>query len=83
MSGYEITCINKNLHGALVRIGGVNWSLGIHEAIVQIVSQQIRLFVYFDGQAVEIGVRGDGPAAYLALEPDGAPLQDLATLPSC
>jgi hypothetical protein len=83
MSGYEITCANVNPNGMLVRIGGVNWSLAVHEAIVQLVSQQVRLFVRMDDRMLEVGIRGEGSSAYLALEPDGLPLHDLPGLASC
>ena len=82
MSGYEITCANKNFRGLVVRIGGEGWSLGAHEAIVKILSKQIQLIIRIDGKLVQVGVRGEGSEAYLALEPDGFPLHNL-DFPSC
>lgn len=75
MSGFEITCINRNAQGLIVRIGGAGWSLGTHEAIIKLISQQLRLMVMVDGKLVAVGVRGEGFDAFLALEPDGFPLQ--------
>jgi|FLYN01.1.fsa_nt_gi hypothetical protein len=83
MSGYEITCANRDTRGGIVRIGGEGWSLSVHEAIVKLVSQQLRLNIYVDGRLYDVGVRGDGADAYLAVEPDGFPLHSLAGLQSC
>lgn len=83
MSGYEITCANKNLRGEIMRIGGKGWTLTAREAIVKIISQQLRLNIYVDGQLFEVGVRGDGPDTYLVVEPDGFPLHNLIDLRSC
>jgi hypothetical protein len=83
MAGYEITCVNKNRSGSLVRIGGDQWSLSVHEAIVNLLSGQLRLSIMIGGQMLEVGIRGDGPDAYLALEPEGFALHDLTDLPSC
>lgn len=82
-SGFEITCVNKNRMGMITRIGGNNWSFEIHEAIVKIVSNQLRFNIRVDGRYTEVGIRGDGSNAYLALEPDGFPLHNMAGLPSC
>jgi hypothetical protein len=82
MSGFEITCINKNARGLLVRIGGEGWSLGIHEAVVKIVSNQMRFLIHTNGKSIQVGVRGEGFEAYLVLEPDGFPLHNL-NFPSC
>ena len=82
MAGYEITCVNKNFRGFIVRIGGDGWSLGTHEAIVKIISKQIQMMICVEDEYVEIGVRGEGFGAYLVLEPDGSPLHDL-DFPSC
>jgi hypothetical protein len=82
MSGYEITCVNKNARGFIVRIGGNGWSLGTHEAIIKIISKQIQLMICVNDEYVEIGVRGKGFDAYLALEPDASPLRDL-DFPCC
>ena len=82
MSGFEITCINKNSRGQVVRIGGEGWSLGTHDAIVKLISHQIRFTMRVNGQSVQVSVRGEGYDAYLALEPDGFPLHNL-NFPSC
>ncbi len=65
-----------------MRVGGQGWSAAIHEVIVQIISQQARFFVQVGDNFVEVGVRGDGFDAYLALEPDGVALHNL-NIPSC
>ena len=82
MSGFKITCANKNANGLIVRITGEGWSLGVHEAIVKIISNQVRLAICIDGKLVQVGVCGEGFDAYLALEPDGFPLHNL-DVPSC
>ena len=82
MSGFEITCINKNSRGLVVRIGGSGWSLGAHDAIVKVISNQIRFTIRVNGTIVQVGVRGEGFDAYLVLEPDGFPLHNL-NFPSC
>ena len=82
MSGFEITCANKNFRGFVVRIGGAGWSLGTHDAIVKILSKQIQLTIQIEGKFVQVGVRGEGADAYLALEPDGFPIHNL-DFPSC
>jgi hypothetical protein len=83
MSGLEITCANKDQRGMIIRIGGDNWSLGIHEAITKLLSQQLIVYVRFNDTFATVGVRGKGGDAFLALEPDGLPLHDLSSLPSC
>ena len=82
MSGFEITCANKNSSGSVVRIGGEGWSLGAHEAIAKIISNQLRFTIHVDGNSVQLGVRGEGFDTYLALEPEGVPLHNL-NVPSC
>ena len=82
MSGYEITCINKNARSMVIRIGGDGWSLGAHDAIVKLISSQIRLNIRANGKIVQVGVRGEGSDAYLVLEPDGFALHNLE-FPSC
>jgi hypothetical protein len=82
MSGFEITCVNKNSSGLVVRIGGNDWSLGTHEAVVKIISKHLRLTILVDEDYFEVGVRGEDFAAYLVLEPDGFPLHNL-NFPSC
>jgi hypothetical protein len=82
-SGFQITCANKNPNGVIVRVGGQGWSLSIHEAIVKISSQQLRLHIRLDNEYFDIGVRGNGTSAYLVLEPDGTPLHNVSGLPSC
>jgi hypothetical protein len=83
MSGFEVTCANKNQRGFIVRIGGEGWSMDAREALVKIMSNQVRLRVRVNNQFADIGIRGEGSDAYLALEPDGFPLHDLTDLPSC
>jgi len=83
MSGFEITCVNKDQRGLVIRIGGKDWSLSAHEAINKLLSKQMRMYVRTDDTFATIGVRGDGPEAYLALEPDGFPLHDIMSLQSC
>ncbi len=83
MSGYEITCANKNQNGLLTRVGGDNWSLGIQEAMTKLLSQQLRFYVQVDGTPTEVGIRGDGSETYLVLEPNGYPLHQLTSLQSC
>lgn len=83
MSGFEITCTNKNPNGMIVRIGGQGWSLSVYEAIAKLVSQQVRLNLLLDDQYVEIGVRGEGSNAFLVLEPDGKPLHEIRDLTGC
>lgn len=83
MRGFEITCANKNPNGVIVRVGGQGWSLAIHEAIVKMVSGQIRLSILVGNAVYDVGIRGDGEDAYLVLEPEGKPLHDLDGLRSC
>ena len=83
MSGLEITCVNKDQRGLITRIGGENWSLSIHEAITKLLSEQVRLYIRIEDTFAAVGVRGDGSESYLALEPDGFPLHDIASLQSC
>jgi hypothetical protein len=83
ITGYEITCANKNRNGLLVRLGGENWSMGIQDAVTKLVSQQIRFYLHVDGKPIEVGIRGDGSDSYLVLEPDGFPLHQIMDLQSC
>jgi len=83
VSGLEITCANRDSQGIILRIGGQGWTLPVHEAVVKVISQQLRLNISVDGQLLDVGVRGDGSDAYLAIEPDGYALHDLADLQSC
>lgn len=82
-SGFEITCINKNAQGVIIRIGGVGWSLSAQEAIAKFMSQQLRFNLLLDNQYRDVGVRGEGVNAYLAIEPEGYPLHEIADIPSC
>ena len=82
MSGFEITCINKNARGLVARIGGEGWSLSAHDAVVKLISSQIRLIIHLNGETVQVSVRGEGFDAYLVLEPDGFPLHNLE-FPNC
>lgn len=83
LSGYTITCGNKNQRGVITRVGGDGWSLEAREVIVKILSEQIRICIQIDGKYIEVGIRGDGSDAYLVLEPEGVPLHDLTAFPSC
>lgn len=83
LAGFEITCANKNYRGIIVRIGGSGWSMDARQAIVKMGNQQLRLNICIDGSYFDVGVRGEGFDAYLALEPDGFPLHSLDGLPSC
>lgn len=83
MSGFEITCINKDQRGIVVRIGGVGWSMHVHDAIVKLISHQLRFYVRVDDAFFDVGVRGEGFAAYLVLEPEGFALQELDGMASC
>jgi len=83
MSGFEITCANRNQAGLIVRVGGADWSLSIHEAVMKIMTAQVRLYIEVDGKTFDVGVRGEGSNAYLMLERDETPLHTLIGLPSC
>jgi hypothetical protein len=83
VSGLQITCANRNPNGVIVRVGGQGWSLSIHEAIIKISSQQIRLHIRLGNEYFDIGVRGHDTNAYLVLEPDERPLHEVVGLPSC
>lgn len=82
-AGFEITCVNKNARGLIVRVGGVGWSMPVHNAIVSLISQQLRLHIRVNDTFRDVGVRGDSFDSYLVLEPDGVPLHDLPDLASC
>jgi hypothetical protein len=43
MSGLEITCVNKDRRGLIMRIGGENWSISIQDAITKLLSKQVRM----------------------------------------
>ena len=83
MSGFEITCANRDARGVIIRIGGEGWTLTLSEVIVKLTTGQLRLNIYVEGQLVEVGVRGDNSDAHLVIEPDGFPLHDLPDLQSC
>ena len=83
MSGFEITCANKDQRGVIIRIGGEGWSFDAREAVVKIITQQLRFYIRLDDQTCDVGVRGEAFDSYLALEPDGFPLHNVTTLPSC
>ena len=83
MTGFQITCANKNTQGVIVRVGGPGWSLEAHEAIMRLITHRVRLYILLGNTHYDIGVRGAGAHAYLALEPDGRPLADIDMLPSC
>jgi hypothetical protein len=83
MSGFQITCANKNTSGVIVRVGGPGWSLDMHEAIKGLVTGQLRLNIRIGDTQHDVGVRGDGMDAYLVLEPDGTPLHEIDGLSDC
>jgi hypothetical protein len=83
MTGFQITCVNRDARGIIIRIGGEGWTLSFHEAIVKVVSQQLRLNILVDGKLVVVGIRGEGNDAYLVIEPEGFPLHNLTNLQSC
>ena len=83
MSGFEITCVNKDQRGLIIRVGGDGWSMPIQKAITDLISNQLRLYIRANAQFFEVGVRGEGFDSFLALEPDGFPLHDLTGLSSC
>lgn len=83
MSGFEITCVNKDQRGLIIRVGGVGWSMPIQRAITEIVTGQLRMYIRDDARFFDIGVRGEGSDSYLTLEPDGFPLHELTNLSSC
>ena len=82
-TGFQVTCANKNQQGIIVRVGGPEWSLSHHEAIQKIISQQLRLHIFIEDTAFDIGVRGEGNNAFLVLEPDAKPLSEVGELKSC
>ena len=55
----------------------------IQQVIVAIVSRELRLYVRVNDDLLDVGIRGEGFDSYLALEPEGFPLHNLADLPSC
>jgi hypothetical protein len=83
MSGFEVTCANKNQRGVIVRVGGAGWSMETREVLLKIMSNQLRFRIRVNEEFIDIGIRGEGFDAYLALEPEGFPLNDLTDLPSC
>lgn len=82
-SGFQVTCVNKNRNGTIVRLGGPGWSLSHHEAIHKLICGQLRLHIYIADMCFDIGVRGDGDDAYLVLEPEGTALDSVEELFSC
>jgi hypothetical protein len=56
--------------------------MGAHEAVVKVISEQVRFTIHINGIYVQVGVRGEGFDAYFVLEPDGFPLHNL-NFPSC
>ncbi|MFP4323285.1 MAG: DUF3892 domain-containing protein [Anaerolineales bacterium] len=82
-AGFEITCVNKNHTGIIVRIGGVGWSLSTQEAIQKLMSQQLRFNLLLGNRYLDVGVRGSGTDAYLVIEPEGYALHDIEQIPSC
>lgn len=83
MSGFEITCVNKDQRGLILRVGGVGWSMEAHDAIVKLITNKVRLNILLGNEYVEVGVRGEGFDSYLAIEPEGQALHLVEGLPSC
>lgn len=83
LSGYQITCANKNQNGTIVRVGGQGWSLNHREAIQKLITQQMTLYISIGNESFYIGVRGEGDDSYLVLESDGKLLSDVEQLMSC
>ena len=83
LSGFQVTCANKNLNGTIVRIGGPGWTLSHTEAIFRLQESQLRLYISIGNRSFDIGVRGTGHDSYLVLEPDGEALHDIEGLVSC
>jgi len=83
LSGFQITCANKNQNGTIVRVGGPDWSLSRQEAIQKIIMKQIVLYISVGDESFYIGVRGEGHDSYLILEPDGPLLSEIEQLRSC
>jgi hypothetical protein len=82
-SGFHVTCANKNQQGDIVRVGGLGWSLSAQEAIQQLSRNALRLYIVIGDESFDIGVRGTGNHAYLALEPDAKLLSEVSELKSC
>ena len=59
VTGFQITCANKNLNGTIVRVGGPGWSLSQREAIQKIIGNELRLHIFIGDDTFEIGVRGE------------------------
>jgi hypothetical protein len=83
LSGFTITCANKNQRGIITRVGGAGWSMQARDAIIKVLSEQVRFNIQIEGKFIEIGIRGNGSDAYFVIEPEGFPLHDLPDLPSC
>lgn len=83
LSGFQITCANKNQNGAIVRVGGIGWSLSHYEAIQKIIMNQIRLYISIGDESFYVGVKGTGNNSYLILEPEGKLLSEIEHLFSC
>lgn len=83
ISGFQITCANKNLNGTIVRLGGPGWSLSHREAIHRILGNELRLHIFIGDESFDIGVRGEGDDAHLVLEPEAKALHEVEGLASC
>lgn len=79
----EILCANINPGGILVRVGGENWSMALHEIILKIITDEVSFHIRIEGTLREVGIRGESSDAYLVIEPEGFPLHRLEDLPSC
>lgn len=82
-SGFRITCANKNQNGTIVRLGGRDWSMEVHDALHRIVTNTLKLHIIIGNDLFYIGVRGEGDEIYPVTEPDGKPLDEIDGLTSC
>lgn len=83
LSGFSITCANKNQSGKIIRIGGQGWSLEIRDALKRIIDNTIKLNITIGNSTYYIGIRGNGDNIYAVLEPGGKRLDDIDGLHSC
>ena len=83
MSGFHVTCINRNPAGLIIRIGGADWSMSLAEAISGLVYKRLRLTILIGNEYFDIGLRGQGSNTYLVVEPEGKALAVIEGLYSC
>ena len=65
MTGWQITCANRDQRQQLVRVGGDGWSMTIREVITGVISRQTRLYIRVKEYFHDVGVRGERIDAYL------------------